>query len=285
MHDDFPSVTAMSVSFARGLSGAGAGAVRDPIASSLLPSGVGALLRGAAKLAHERPAVERALGLASLNLVDHVGLRTAAIDHAVNDAIALGARQLVIVGAGLDARAHRLTGLSNVDVFEVDHPATQALKRTKAEGLERTARSITYVTVDFARETVDTKLAASGHRADVPTVFVWEGVTMYLPRAATEGTLQALASVAAPKSTLAVTYVEPELAHMPAALRPAVLSVFAAVGEPVIGAMKPSEMAELLRRHRFSPIEDSGTSEWKRRHGRHESRFVLTRERLAVART
>ena len=129
------------------------------------------------------------------------------------------------------------------------------------------------------------RLAASGHRADVPTVFVWEGVTMYLPRAASEATLVALASIAAKGSTLAVTYVEPELAHMPAVLRPAVLSVFAAVGEPVIGAMRPDEMGTLLAKHGFTPIEDTGSRDWSRRYGVHEPKRVLTRERLAVARS
>src|SRR4029078_7880814 len=63
---------------------------------------------------------------------DMIALRTAAIDDAVRDAIASGAKQLVIVGAGYDGRAWRMPELTGVKVFEVDHPATQREKRARA---------------------------------------------------------------------------------------------------------------------------------------------------------
>jgi hypothetical protein len=58
-------------------------------------------------------------------MADMIALRTAAIDQSVREAIAGGATQLVILGAGYDGRAWRLPELAGVKVFEVDHPATQ----------------------------------------------------------------------------------------------------------------------------------------------------------------
>src|SRR6185503_17537655 len=66
---------------------------------------------------------------------DMVVLRTLVIDAHVRNALALGARQLVILGAGLDGRAYRLPELADVDVFEIDHPATQSFKRDRAAQL------------------------------------------------------------------------------------------------------------------------------------------------------
>src|SRR4051794_27504422 len=54
--------------------------------------------------------------------------RTAMIDAAVGEAVAAGCDQAVILGAGYDARAHRLPELARIDVFEVDLPPTQARK-------------------------------------------------------------------------------------------------------------------------------------------------------------
>ena len=85
-------------------------------------------------------------------MVDHVCLRTAAIDAAVVRAVEAGCRQLVILGAGLDGRAWRLNALREVDVYEVDHPDTQAEKRRRVDGLMQAASSVSFVPVDFARD-------------------------------------------------------------------------------------------------------------------------------------
>src|SRR5919201_1358617 len=61
-------------------------------------------------------------------------VRTRAIDDAVSEALRAGCEQLVLLGAGYDTRAFRLSEAGEVETFEVDHPATQARKRA---GLER----------------------------------------------------------------------------------------------------------------------------------------------------
>ena len=87
-----------------------------------------------------------------------------------------------MLGAGLDARAWRLA--LGVPFFEVDHPDTQRRKAQRAptEGAPR------YVAVDFATTRVADALEAAGHDATVPTAWVWEGVTMYLPDVAVRDT-------------------------------------------------------------------------------------------------
>ncbi|MGL1806969.1 class I SAM-dependent methyltransferase, partial [Vibrio parahaemolyticus] len=66
--------------------------------------------------------------------------------------------QVVLLGAGLDSRAFRLPGLSDIAVFEVDHPASQQYKRSCIAGLTPVAKSLTYVTVDFEKDKLDEKL-------------------------------------------------------------------------------------------------------------------------------
>src|SRR5262245_24640360 len=55
--------------------------------------------------------------------------RTRLIDDAVSSAVREGATQVLLLGAGFDTRAHRLTGIENARIFEVDRAATQQKKR------------------------------------------------------------------------------------------------------------------------------------------------------------
>ena len=131
MREGRPSTTAAAVALARGvatIAPPAPGLAQDPMAEVLLTGLPAALLR-ALQRAPPLPGLGATLSAVSLGLVDHIALRTQAIDLALLAGLAAGARQLVILGAGLDARAYRIDALDDVVAFEVDHPATQAYKR------------------------------------------------------------------------------------------------------------------------------------------------------------
>src|SRR5262245_51857837 len=127
------------VAFARGLAHGGCTHVRgfaDPTARPLLPP-VWAARLDAVLVRHRRG------GHSSLRRIgDLMALRTLAIDAPVREAVAGGARQVVILGAGLDGRAFRMAELAAVDLFEVDHPDSQAPKRQRAAALTAQARTV-----------------------------------------------------------------------------------------------------------------------------------------------
>jgi methyltransferase (TIGR00027 family) len=186
---------------------------------------------------------------------DMVVLRTLVIDEHVRSAVARGARQLVILGAGLDGRPYRLPELADVEVFEVDHPATQAFKRERAAELPLLAKSVEFVAVDFERDTLQGKLAQAGHRGDAPTVWLWEGVVMYLTRDATRATVRSVARLSAPDSTLILNY-HTRRRSLPMNL---VLRLWS---EPQIGHFTPEEIAAELAGAGFRVIEDTSTGDW-----------------------
>ncbi len=98
-------------------------------------------------------------------------------------AVAGGADQYVVLGAGLDTFAYR-NPFDDLRVFEVDHPATQAWKRAclaEARIAEPGGSSaVTFVPVDFEHQALEEQLQAAGFSADRPAIFAWLGVTMYL---------------------------------------------------------------------------------------------------------
>ena len=189
---------------------------------------------------------------------DMMALRTATIDAAVRDAIASGAKQLVILGAGYDGRAWRLPELAGVKVFEVDHPATQGDKRAHLAELPPASGIVTFVPIDFEREALTVALDRAGHDRASPTCWIWEGVVMYLTRAAMRATLADIATRSAPGSSLIVNY------HT---VHGSLLSrlMFWFMGEPQISNWSPEEMATDLRSVGFDVREDSGMVDWNER--------------------
>jgi methyltransferase (TIGR00027 family) len=198
-------------------------------------------------------------------LADTMALRTAAIDAAVRDAIAEGATQLVILGAGYDGRAWRMPELTGVAIYEVDHPATQGDKRAHVAELPATNADVRFVPVDFERESLDVALDRAGHDRSAPTCWIWEGVVMYLTRDAMRATLAAIAGRSAPASSLIVNY---HTAHGGLLAR----LMLRLIGEAQISMWTKDEMAAELRSAGFVVREDSGTAEWNARFARGEAR-------------
>lgn len=260
MRDGRPSTTAALVAAARGLAGI------DPAAAALLPPAAAAMLRLPPGLL-ERGAA-RAFDLATGGLVRHLALRTAAIDAAIAEAVTAkeatgpAPEQLVLLGVGLDSRPWRLAGLQATRVFEVDHPATAAWRRGRADALgPPKCRERVEVVVDFARDDLRERLRANGFDAAAASVFIWEGVTMYLPPEATAESLAAIAALSAPGSTLCMSYMVPVPA-LGAASRRALHATFGALGEPLIGLMPQAQAAAMLDGAGFDIARDGSNRRW-----------------------
>lgn len=283
MREDRPSTTASVVAFARAVATLPRSRApsSDPFAKSFVPPAVGALLRALEPLG-SRP-LDLALRVGSAGLVDHIALRTAAIDRALEEVLEDGPRQLVVLGAGLDSRAFRLRGVEDAIVFEVDHPATQRFKRERARTATPRAREHRYVAVDFEQERLARRLAEEGHDASAPTVWLWEGVLPYLEHAATRATLAEIRERSAKGSWLAVTYGSSDDQPWMQLARPVDLA-FRILGEPLRGLMTQGEMHGMLESAGWSVESDTGPKEWRERYGWGIRALLIIEERLVVAR-
>ncbi len=179
--------------------------------------------------------------------------RTVAIDDAIR---ARPAPQLVIVGAGLDDRAWRMPELADVEVFEVDHPASQQDKLDRIGNLRAVARSVRFVPVDFSRDLLDEALAAAGQLPAVATTWIWEGVVPYLDREDVAATVEAISGRSAPGSRLVVNYQAPSFsAAVDRQLARAMMALARQrsfwADEPRRSSWTPRAMSNLLRRNGF----------------------------------
>lgn len=119
-----------------------------------------------------------------------------------------GIGQLVLLGAGNDSFLLRRPDLcKTLHVFELDHPDSQAEKRTKLRelGFEDHSRAH-FVAVDFEAESAGDALRRSGFDSRVPAFFNWLGVVTYLTRGAIFETLGSVREVAARGSRIVFDY-------------------------------------------------------------------------------
>jgi methyltransferase (TIGR00027 family) len=254
------SKTAMMVAYMRAVADLGASHVRDfrdPTARAFLDD---RWMRRLDKIESKLHSAPEGMTMAFARVsADLMALRTSTIDDAVRAAIARGTRQLVILGAGLDGRAWRMHELEGVRVFEVDHPATQAFKRRHLDKLPRAIAEVTFVSIDFERESLEVALTGAGHDSLQPTCWIWEGVVMYLTRDVMRSTLATIAARSAEGSTVIVNY------HT--SMRSPLYRLFLRLlGEPVKSKWSSEEIAAEFRATGFRVVEDTNAEDWARRY-------------------
>lgn len=135
----------------------------------------------------------------------HYLARKCLLDAIARDALDAGCRQLVVLGAGLDTLAWRVQlAHSACSCFELDHPATQAIKRRAAAG-----GAPVLVGADLLHDSPAEALSAEpGFDARQPALFIAEGLLMYLPPARVAALFRDVAGIAAPGSRFAFTFME-----------------------------------------------------------------------------
>lgn len=147
-------------------------------------------------------------GRRSPGVMEYLISRTRYIDDYLQERLDHGAKQLAILGAGFDSRAYRYADLpGKVKVYEVDHPATQAVKLAKLKQMfGEVPAHVTLVPIDFDHENLE-KLLDVGYKPDLETLFIWEGVTYYLTSDAVDQTLDFIHRKSAPGSAVIFDYV------------------------------------------------------------------------------
>ncbi len=131
-------------------------------------------------------------------------------EDSLEQAIREGVRQYLILGAGLDTFAYRRPDLSDrLQVLELDHPATQAIKRERvvAAGWNDPS-NLHFVPVDFTKESLSDALDRSPYDPIQLSFFSWLGVSFYLTREVVFDTLRSIVSKAARGSTIVFDYLD-----------------------------------------------------------------------------
>jgi methyltransferase (TIGR00027 family) len=196
--------------------------------------------------------------------------RSRIAEDALSKAVERGIWQIVILGAGLDTFALRNPhGARQIQIYEVDHPATQAWKRQRlAEAQIALPPWLILVPVDFERDDVGEKLGAEGFQQNSPAFFTWLGVVPYLTEDAIGHTLDYISSIQ--NSEVVFDYMEPPEASSEELrqLEKERTEQLKKMGERSLSRFEPAGIGTILRSHGFCTIEDISFQEITSRFGR-----------------
>ena len=133
---------------------------------------------------------------------EHIISRTRFIDDLIEKSVKEGVEQYVILGAGYDSRAHRLELPSSLKIFEVDQLEVQDRKRSKLPKELPNLENVTYVSVDFAHQSLTERLLNAGFDRTKSTVFTLEGVTQYISKEAFNSTMKEMSRLCQKTSSI-----------------------------------------------------------------------------------
>ena len=208
-----------------------------------------------------------------------IAARSRIAEDALNVAVENGARQLVVLGAGLDTLAFRTALAGRLRMFEVDHPATQAWKREKlaAAGIA-VPDTLSFVAIDFERERLADALGAAGFDPAARSFFSWLGVVPYLTEQAVFSTLGFIAGLPG-GAEVVFDYVNPAAAVAPAGrtAHQALAERVAAIGERFQSYFDTERLCSELSKVGFGRADDLGPQ-------RLAARFFPEAERAAPGR-
>jgi methyltransferase (TIGR00027 family) len=210
-------------------------------------------------------------------------IRPQFVDELTSDLAGQGLAQVVMLGAGFDTMPLRIRDrLRSVEVFEVDHPATQAAKR---ETLARLGvpPNVRFVAADFEKDDFVEKLRAAGFDPSRRTLISWLGVTYYLTDAAMARALTQIASLGGAGTWLVFDYMLKAIIDGTSTNREALSKArrVAALGEPWLFGIDPPRLGEYLAPFGFSVLQDYGSAELRAKYCPHRTP-PMSYVRLAV---
>lgn len=259
MREDRPSSTATLIAAATVF------LARDARVSDLVPAGAAewcarclealSRLKTVERLSH--PGLRWAARLAERatvpGLLLHFMLRKRWIEEGVRAALAEGCGQVVVVGAGFDTLALRLSReFPGATFIEIDHPATQRYKRLAGEGAGAAA-NLHFIAADLSRVRLQDALSGRAYRPEARSVFIIEGLLMYLADAEVGGLFTALRDLQRAGGRVVFTVMEPAPDGRPAFhnATPLVTRLLSRWSEPFKSALSRDDAARFLERFGF----------------------------------
>jgi len=122
---------------------------------------------------------------------EYVLARTKVMDAMFLEALEKVIPQIILLGAGYDTRAIRFADRNQgTKIIELDVPSTQEAKINvlKKKKISLPAELV-FAPINFDREEIGDVLAKAGYQTLQRTLYLWEGVTMYLSAQAVDKTL------------------------------------------------------------------------------------------------
>jgi methyltransferase (TIGR00027 family) len=195
--------------------------------------------------------------------IEFITARERYIDVFLKACLSEGLDQVVILGAGFDTRAYRVAGIEQTRVFEVDHPTTQEVKLKRLKKvIDPLPDHVTFIPVDVDTDTLAERLLASSYNEQGKTLFIWQGLTMYLTPKGIDSSLAFITNHSGPDSAVIFDYFYNETLRdmrMKTTRR-----ITRAIGERLIFGIDEGQVEPFLTRRGFRDVRNADAEELTR---------------------
>ncbi|MEE8577301.1 MAG: class I SAM-dependent methyltransferase [candidate division Zixibacteria bacterium] len=205
----------------------------------------------------------RAMALVNPSVRKAIVLRARFIDDYAREPLRSCFEQVVLLGAGYDSRYLRIEDFHAARVFELDLESTQTIKKALTRRLlGRLPANVTYVPIDFSKDSVTEKLIKAGFQCHKKTLFIWEGVTLFLNQDIIAETLGKLKELG-PNNRITFDFVPTELVDDATDYQGnrQLIQLCASIKEPLTFGCSPDRMRSILFGVGFSNIAITGMRE------------------------
>lgn len=178
-----------------------------------------------------------------------------------------GLEQLVILGAGYDSRSYRIEGLKKIKTFEVDHPKTQAVKIEKIRKIFGSLPGhVVYAPADLATDNFGQKLLEMGYDRSLKTLFIMEGLLMYLMPSTVDEILSFIVKNSGKGSSVLFDYYPKSVVNGTSPLEAGrnIHNQLVQLGEPLQFGIDDGKIEEFLVGRGFSQARNVTSLDYKR---------------------
>src|SRR5882672_279795 len=234
--------------------------ISDPHASEFLIRPSFKLLARSRWLANP---TTRAVDVWAPGAPEFLTIRARLSDEIATEMATNGLEQIALLGAGFDTISLRIkSDLGKVTIFEVDHPATQAVKR-EVLGRIGAPENLRFVAVDFERDDFVEKLRQAGFAFGRHSLVVWMGVTYYLTAQAMTRALSQIHTLGGAGMRFIFDYMLKEVVDGASRNRDALSKarIAAKLGEPWLFGLDPATVGDYLAAFNFKLLKDYDAEE------------------------
>lgn len=149
------------------------------------------------------------MGLQPVGMYEYVIARTKLIDKEFMQALSDGFEQILIFGAGFDSRGIRFKDSARgARIFELDTPITQTSKINRYKEMRiAIPENLVFIPIDFEKDSLPQRLMESGFNKSKKSLFLLEGLTMYLQPEAVDGTFKIIREFAGTGSKIVFDHI------------------------------------------------------------------------------
>ena len=193
-------------------------------------------------------------------IYEYVIARTKYIDNIFKESIENGMEQILIFGAGFDSRALRFAKKNIIiKIFELDSLPTQTakLKQFRKKDISIPKNTI-FIPMDFHVDSVSEKLESNGFKRNKTTLFIMEGIIMYLDKEAVDELFKLIYKLAVPESRVIFDYIHASVLRRENIYygEKDIYEKVNSLREPWLSGIEKGEIEAFLKNYNFNLIQN-----------------------------